>query len=236
VSARSQLSFCALVILLAPAAGASPLDLAGFIFNDGERAFADEAVIVSGTLTGPHLFSPQETAQRVLTGSNVGDTLRVINPDEVVFEITFSDNRIVNGPGADLVFFENSGHMDPGTPDPRERFGVSVFDGSGFPAFVIRDPVSTGFVPCGDTTVCLTVFAVEVDLTDFGLPLGATTDRVRLFLFDPLGGTRSGDPTAVGALYSIPEPATGSLVAAGLLLLRVRTGRPARRVCFRRRR
>lgn len=214
-----------LLALLAPAAGATPLDVVGYTFGDGERAFADQAIIVSGTLTGPHPVSPEETAQRVLTGSDLSDTLRVINPDEVVFEILFTDNQILNGPGIDLVFFENSGYMDPGTPDPRERFGVSVFDGSGFPAFVIRDPISTGFAWCGDTTLCLTAFTVEVDLSDFGLPLGATTDRVRLFLFDPLEGTRSGDPTAVGALNSVPEPTTFSLIATGFVLLGMGAGR-----------
>jgi hypothetical protein len=46
--------------------------------------------------------------------------------------VLFLDNAIVNGTGADLVVFELSGRLDPGVPEPRERFGISVFDGTDF--------------------------------------------------------------------------------------------------------
>jgi hypothetical protein len=60
-------------------------------------------------------------------------------------EVRFIDNWIVNDPGADLVVFELSGPQSVGTADSRERFGVSIFDGSSFSAFTNFDPVATGF-------------------------------------------------------------------------------------------
>src|SRR5512145_2128749 len=90
---------------LALAAEAAPITVAGFTFPAGEEAFADEAVVVSGTVTG----ATAEQVQSTLVGSHLGDSIRVITPDVAVIEIAFSDNVIVNGPGTDLVIFELSG-------------------------------------------------------------------------------------------------------------------------------
>jgi hypothetical protein len=196
---------------------ATALTIAGFTFPEGEEAFADDAFIAEGVVTG---FTEEEVRQRI-TGSDVGPGFRVIHPDEAVIEVLFTDNAIVNQSGTDLVIFERSGALGAGIPDPRERFGVSIFNGFSFSPFVNFDPVDTGFSASGGT---LNLFVVEIDLAAFGIPAGASTDRLRIHLFDNLAGTRSADPTALGALHSapVPEPATGALLAIGLAILRVR--------------
>jgi hypothetical protein len=145
----------------------------------------------------------------------VSDSIRVITPDVAVLEILFTDNMLLNGPGIDLVIFEKSGALGAGTPDPTERFEVTVFNGSEFPPLVSFDPVDTG-IPW--TEGGLNLFVVEIDVSDFGVPAGATTQRVRIGLVDNLVH-RSADPTALGALNSvpIPEPSTALLLAFGLV-------------------
>jgi hypothetical protein len=141
-----------------------------------------------------------------------------------IVEAVFSNNRIVNSAGPDLIVFELSGALAAGTPDPRERFGVSVHDGAAFTPFVYFDPIATGTSYCGDPAQCLDTFAVEIDLSAFALYGGQLVDRVRLHVFDVELGTKSADIGALGALNSvpIPEPSTGFLVGGGVLLLAFR--------------
>ena len=61
-----------------------------------------------------------------------------------------------------MVVFELSGHLEPGTPEPRERFGISIFDGVSFSSFVEFDPIATGLESFPGS---LDIFIVEVDLT-----------------------------------------------------------------------
>ena len=132
----------------------------------------------------------------------------------------FLDNSIENAAGPDLVIFELSGALPAGTPDPRENFGVSVEASSGFTPFSYFDPIAMGTNSCGDPTLCLDTFFVEIDLSDFGVSPGALVDRVRLHVFDVGLGTKSGDIAALGALNSgaaVPEPATGLLLLSGLV-------------------
>jgi len=198
---------------------ASPITVAGFEFAAGEQAFADDAFLVSGVIrTGNSVTGSCCTVAEVLSGS---DLIHIVNNDTGnagIAEVRFVDNAIVNGPGADLVIFELSGPLPTGTPDPRERFGVSIFDGSGFTAFSYVDPVATGFPSGGDPT--LAAFAAALDLTDFGIPAGAFVDRVRLDVYDVGQGTKSADIAALGALNSLPEPSTGMLLASGLPFLK----------------
>jgi len=141
--------------------------------------------------------------------------------DSGVVEIVFSDNLILNSAGPDLVVLELSGAMSAGTPDPRENFGVSVYDGVAFTPFTYFDPIATGTSYCGDPSLCLDTFSVEIDLSAFGLFEGQTVDRVRLHIFDVGLGTKSADIGVLGALNSapIPEPSTGLLLGWGLLPL-----------------
>jgi hypothetical protein len=204
-------------------AGAAPITVGGYVFEAGEEAFADDVALVEGSLT----THTEEQARQILTGSYVGDTIRVITPDVAVLEVVFADNAILNGPGTDLVIFELSGALGAGTADHTERFDVTVFDGSSFPAFVSFDPVDTGYP---DPNGGLNIFTVEIDVSDFGVAAGATTQRVRIRLVDNLVH-RSADPTALGALssVSVPEPPPVLLLVLGLLGLRLHGAAPRER-------
>ena len=131
----------------------------------------------------------------------------------------FTDNAVQNGPGPDLIIFEVSGPRSPGTPDPAEHFEVSIFNGTSFTPFVGFDPVATGF---GTPDPTLDIFAVQIELSSFGVTSGALVDRVRLHVFDNNQGSKGADIAALGALNSIPEPSTGLLLATGLLGLAMR--------------
>ena len=216
-------------------ASASSITIAGFAFADGAQAFADDAFLVAGVIRyncATAAAGPASSVAEAVTGT---DLERCINNDRSnsgVVEILFTDNRIENGAGPDLVVFELSGSLPVGTADPRERFGVSVFDGSGFSSFAYYDPVSTGSNSCGDPSLCLDTFAVQIDLSSFGLAAGSFVDRVRLHIYDVGLGTKSADVAALGALHSapaVPEPTPLGLVAFGLLGLGVaRRGRHSR--------
>ena len=128
----------------------------------------------------------------------------------------FFDNAISNGSGSDLIIIERSGSAFPiGSADPNERFGFSVWDGSAFTPFVDVDPVNTGAVSPGDPS--LSLYTVAIDLADFRFGAGQTTQIVKIRLVDNLV-SRSADPTALGALNSvpIPEPSFSVLLNLGL--------------------
>jgi hypothetical protein len=206
------------VLMLSSGASASPISVGGFSFLAGEQAFADDASLVSGVITGAN----EETIRTVLVGSNIADSFNTGDSGGGIVEVRFTDNLVRNGSGTDLVIFELSGDKPAGTPDPREIFAVSVFDGSTFSSFVTVTPIATGFPNPADPT--LDVFAVEIDIGSFGVPMGGTTDRVRLHIFNANLGSKSADLTALGALNSapIPEPSTALLLAAGLAGLALR--------------
>jgi hypothetical protein len=210
-------------ILLAPAfASAIPINVGGFTFDVGELAFADDASYVSGSglrFTCTAGGTAASSFGEALSGSDLTQCVNVSGGGDGVVEVLFTDNSISNGNGTDLVIFEVSGPQSPGTPDARERFEVSVFDGSTFSAFAAFDPVATGF---GTPDPTLDVFAIEIDLSSFGLGAGATIDRVRLHLFDNGLGSKGADIAALGAVNSgppVPEPSTALLLAFGLLAL-----------------
>jgi len=144
-------------------ASAAPITVAGFTFAQGELDFADDAVVISGTVTGATAAQVRST----LIGASLRDSIRLITPDVAVVEIAFSDNAIVNGPGTDLVIFELSGSGRPvGYADATERFEFSVLGASGFSPFAEVIPVNTGFLAPHDVT--LSAYVVQIDLADFG--------------------------------------------------------------------
>ena len=200
------------ILLASSGVTAAPISVGGFTFSAGEEAFADDALLVSGVITGGN----EETIRTVLVGSNIADSFNTGDSGGGIVEVQFIDNHVLNGPGTDLVIFELSGDKPAGTPDPREIFAVSVFDGSTFSSFVTVTPIATGFPDPADPT--LDVFAVEIDIGSFGVSMGETTDRARLHIFNADLGSKSADLTALGALNSvpIPEPSTALLLASGL--------------------
>jgi len=207
--------FSALVGLLIPSlVQAAPISVGGFTFAAGEAAFADDASYVSGPALDPG------TVRRVLIGSNIADSFNTGDSIPTVIEVKFIDNAIENGPGLDLVIFELSGDKPPGTPDPREIFDVAVWTGASFSAFFRVTPVATGWNDPADST--LDVFAVQLDLSSFGVSAGMVIDRVRVAVFNANLGSKSADLTGIGALHSvspIPEPSTSMLLSFGLMAL-----------------
>ncbi|MEM7410158.1 MAG: PEP-CTERM sorting domain-containing protein [Myxococcota bacterium] len=208
--------------LASQTATAATIAVGGFSFEGGEAAFADDAFLASGSgvrhtcLAGAAI--PAASIGEALSGSDLGRCVNVSGGGDGIVEVRFLDNRIQNAPGSDLVIFEGSGLLPIGTPEPAERFGVSVLGSSGFTEFTDFDPVATGFSTPNDA---LHLFAVAIDLSAFGIAPGAQVDRIRLHLRDNGAGSKGADITAVGALHSVPvpEPGTGVLVAMGLAAL-----------------
>lgn len=211
IGVRAFIAMC----LLAAAAQAAPISVGGFTFSAGEEAFADDAILVSGVITG----ADGPTIKRVLVGSSISDSFNTGDSGGGIVEVLFTDNLIVNGAGTDLVIFELSGDRPAGTPDPREIFEISIFNGVSFSSFATVTPVATGFPDPADST--LDVFAIQVDLSSFGIAPGSTTDRVRLHIFNANLGSKSADLTALGALnsLSVPEPSSSAALAIGLSAL-----------------
>ena len=210
-------------VMTATAVNAAPITIGGFTFSAGEVAFADDAFLVSGTIRftcATAAAGPAGSVAEALAGHDLERCVNNNTGNSGIVEAIFLDNSIENAPGPDLVIFELSGALPAGTPEPRENFGVSISDGSGFTAFSYFDPIATGTNSCGDPSLCLDTFAVQIDLSDFGIADAALVDRVRLHIFDVGLGTKSADIAALGALNSVapvPEPSTALLLLGGLL-------------------
>jgi hypothetical protein len=186
------------IFALSSGGSASPLTLGGFTFPAGEEVFADNGFLVSGTIRwwcGGRTSIPES-----ISGSDLSDCLNNNTGDSGIVEVEFLDNAVVNGPGTDLVVFELSGRLLPGTPDARERFGISIYDGASFTPFAEFDPIATGIESAPGA---LDIFVVEIDLSDFGFAPGSQTQRFRLHIFDVGLGTKSADIAALGALNSV---------------------------------
>jgi hypothetical protein len=195
----------------AASAEATPITIAGFTFSAGEQAFADNACTA-----GP--VTPATSVANALSGSDIRQCVNTGDSTGGIVEVQFVDNAVVNDLGSDLVIFELSGPQSPGTPDSRERFGVSEFSGGSFSAFIDFDPVATGYNSGTDPT--LDIFAAQVDLGAFGVAPGDSTDRFRLHIRNNNLGTKSADIAALGALTSgtpVPEPLTALNLTLGLL-------------------
>lgn len=217
---RMRIVVLSLIALSIPSlAKAAPISVGGFTFAEGEAAFADSASLAFGSGVRFNCVAGGTAASsyaEALSGSDVTQCVNVEGGGDGVVEVRFTDNLISNGSGADLVIFEVSGPQSPGTPDPRERFEVSVFDGSAFSAFVAFDPAATGFDTPDPT---LDIFEVQIDLSSFGIAGGGSVDRIRLHLFDNGLGTKGADVAALGALHSVPELSTLLLALSGVTLL-----------------
>ncbi len=213
------------IVALSSIAIAAPISVGGLTFSAGEDAFADGAVLISGSLNHTCAAGPVPAAaslSEALTGSDIRQCVNTSDSVGGIAEVFFSNNTILNDAGVDLVIFELSGPQAPGTADARERFGISVSIDGVFSPFLQVDPIATGFNSITDPT--LDIFSVQVDLSSFGVPAASSTDRVRLHIRNNNLGTRSADIAALGALHSgppVPEGATGALLAAGLAALAI---------------
>lgn len=133
---------------------------------------------------------------------------------EMVFEASFTDNLLVNGTGADLVLFDA---IDA------SGYSVAVQTQEGYTEFVVYssdqaidtgvtlpywwwEPWAVGrlrnnLAERAAQLVWLKVFAIEIDLSDFGLPEGAVISVFRFRSDD------QADPFGAAAIHSTtPNP------------------------------
>ena len=121
---------------------------------------------------------------------------------EMVFEASFTDNLLVNDIGADLVLFDA---IDA------SGYAVAVQTKEGFTEFMVYSSdkaIDTGVThpywwwgPNGAGLIWLKVFAIEIDLSDFGFPEGAAVSAFRFRSDD------QADPLGAAAVHSTtPNP------------------------------
>lgn len=158
----------------------------GYSFDD--NAFADYVISSAGSYT-----TTGGSVESSVIGANV-DTYAFSHTSGAYLDLGFSDNHLVNGSGYDLALFEL------GMPD---TFGVSVTIGGTTQAYTT---INTGYRGGGyNLNVAL------VDLDDFGIAPGSVLSHVVLGMDINTGGTVP-SLAVVGALNSIPEPASMALI------------------------
>lgn len=163
-----------------PTDALAQFDFGGYTFPD-RSAFADEASEVGSPPPGKALLPHGTTSvNTALTDVNL-NTWVIAGGSAGMADVRFTDNVIVNESGPDFVVFEYS------VPD-YYRIAVS------------RD----------GTTANLTAFreysgTQAIDLSDFGIPAGATVSLLRIqpnVYEGPGAGELSGDIQDIGALHS----------------------------------
>ena len=202
-------SACAATTLAASlGAGAGTLEIGGLSLDS--RSFADQLISSSGS------FSTHAASLALaLTDHSLATWVQATSAgDSTASSIVlgFSDNRLVNGTGDDLVLFE-VGH---------EAYEYSQ---EGFDSLWVTLNGQTRLYFTTETTTTVddhNVNMTRIDLSHFGLAAGVVLNRVQIGLgYD----TRGSLPQLqlVAAMNSVaapvPEPASLLLMAAGGLLL-----------------
>jgi hypothetical protein len=157
------------------------------------NAFADSL----GTVVGSWTYGGGATSLTdALTGSNPADYAFCFGSTCSV-QINFDDNMAVNGSDTDIAIFELGN---------AETFAVQI--GATTRSYTAVD---TGMDAGG-----FNLLVALIDLTDFGIGVGATISSLTLFPA-PTGGDPA-DFTVIGATNnsSVPEPATLALFGLGL--------------------
>lgn len=116
---------------------------------------------------------------------------------DMVFEATFVDNVLVNGVGADLILFDA---IEP------SGYDIAMGTPSGYTSYASYPSSSAEFIgiempywwwgPNGSGLIWLKVYAIEIDLSDFGLAEGSVASS---FLFR---GEAGADPLGAAALHT----------------------------------
>ncbi len=218
-----QLIVAGLLAMFAGAQPAQAITVAGITFDD--NAFADVLLssfstndgdpvqgFIFGGIGGPGVINNAASLEAAVVGSILADA--AVSFDSFSFiELGFTDNRVVNGPGADLAFFEI------GSPDA-SPIAVALAPSMNPADFRVYDVVATGFQL---STQFQAINVAYVDLSDFGFAQGATLDAITVGLYPRIvvPGNPEGLPpdfTAAGALNStaVPEPATMVLLSSAL--------------------
>lgn len=193
--------------------------VAGITFED--NAFADR--IMSTDFTG--LYSAcngysASSLDEALLGANLntwfdygyhdmvpgddGDYNSAAPPNQYI-ELGFTDNLIVNGPGADLVIFEL------GTPNSiRVALDKNSIQNAFEPGSIALD-VSAAYLPVRQYSACDSVTAAYVDLSELGVAEGDSVYRV--FISSPL--MENGDVAWYNPLY--PQLGVPEIAAVGAI-------------------
>jgi len=203
-----------MVVFVAFGEARGEIDLGSLTFD--ENAFADAAELVAGDPPPPTL-PPGLTWCEALCGANLSTSVEEVRDNEVIFELRYVDNAILNGPGVDLVVYEMA---------TQEAFSVAVKKQNGeFTDFLRVFPALQGFSVDGRE-----VSAGLFDLDDFGIPANATVTTIRLIGGPANGGSKDPDIAAAGALNSVvPEPSIFALLTAGAFALLAYTWRRRRK-------
>ena len=142
--------------------------------------------------------------------------------DNCIVEVGFAASLLINGPGPELLMVE--ARFMPGsyalTADytnfsAEYALPADAFSYTGTSFFYYRGSPTAGPYPAQ-------VFVAPVDLTDLGVPLGASVSTVR-FRTDVAGAS----PLGLGRI--VPEPMAAAAALLGLTLLRQRHPRSTRR-------
>ncbi len=198
----------ALALATSLGAGATTLEIGGLSLDS--QGFADQLISSSGS------FSTNATSlAQALTDHSLSTWVRATAAGDSTgstLVLGFSDNRLVNGAGDDLVLFEVGHEAYEYSQEGFDSLWVTV---NGVTRLYFTTETSTHV---DDHNVNMT----RIDLSHFGLAEGVQLDRVQIGLgYD----TRGSLPQLqlVAAMHSVaapvPEPASLLLLAAGGLLL-----------------
>ena len=181
---------------------ANAVIIGGYNFDD--NAFADSLDFGSSSLanslvwTNAGNISNPTNAQleNSVIGSDINQGIFLAGADYAT--LSFDDNIIFNGAGADFVVFEIGA--------PAETADVSVNLGGTLLSY------STTWTGVSNGTFNLN--AVAIDMSDFGFAAGAIANKVSVF-----NTINSFDLTLIGALNnrSVPEPSILALLSLGLI-------------------
>ena len=206
---RLQRAACAAALCVASVgASADTLEIGGLQLDS--LGFADRLISSSGSFT-----TNAGSLAAALTDHNLATWAQATSAGDSqssTVVLGFSDNRLVNGAGDDLVLFE-VGHV--AYEYSQEGFDSLWVTLNGVTRLYFTTETSTHV---DDHNVNMT----RIDLSHFGLVEGAVLDRVQIGLgYD----TRDSLPQLqlVAAMNSVaapvPEPSSGLMLAAGGLLL-----------------
>jgi|GEM_PF-3587383 len=176
-----------------------PIHIAGYTFD--AAAAVDDVTLLSTPLASGQFcsavnYTGTTTYQRVRDALSDGCPATSTQGD-AEFETHFTNNRVVNLPGPDLVVFEL------GSGAGNEPFSLSVFDPSqgGFTSPQTVQTLATNFSDCSG----LRINVAEIDLSAFGVAPGAAVSRLKFDnLFVPNVVAAGAEISDVLALHSAP--------------------------------